>query len=91
LGLLLVAWQRPPLVVFPLLALLGGLLPGLAFAAAVAARGGERAAGLLYGVDLAGGSLGALLGAGLLVPLLGLPGTCAVAALLGAAALLAVV
>ena len=53
--------------------------------------GAGRAAGLLYGADLAGGCLGALLGAALFVPVLGIPQTCAaitLAALAGLTALL---
>jgi spermidine synthase len=46
--------------------------------------------GLLYAADLAGGCLGALLGAALLIPILGIPQTCAVIALLAAAGLLAI-
>jgi len=51
--------------------------------------GGGRAAGLLYGADLAGGCLGALLGAALFVPVLGIPQTCAVIALAALAGLTA--
>jgi spermidine synthase len=63
----------------------------MAFPLAVALMRGSpaRAAGLLYGADLAGGCLGALLGAVLLVPLLGIPQTCAAIALVGLAGLLA--
>jgi spermidine synthase len=46
--------------------------------------------GALYAADLAGGCLGALLGAALLIPILGIPGTCIVAALLALAGLLAI-
>ena len=80
-----------PRVVFHLLALLAGALTGTAFPLAVTlTRGsGGRAAGVLYGADLAGGCLGALLGAGFLVPVLGIPETCAAIALVGLAGLLA--
>jgi hypothetical protein len=46
---------------------------------------------MLYGADLAGGCLGALLGAVLFIPVLGIPQTCAVIALVGLAGLLALV
>ena len=82
-----------PALVFPLLALLAGLLTGMAFPLAVAlVRGNEgRVAGMLYGADLAGGCLGALLGVALFIPVLGIPQTCAVIALVGLAGLLALV
>jgi len=44
---------------------------------------------MVYGADLVGGCLGALLSAVVLVPLLGIPQTCAVVALVGVAGLLA--
>jgi len=80
-----------PVLVFPLLALVAGALTGMAFPLAVALMRGSpaRAAGALYGADLVGGCLGALLGAVLLVPLLGIPQTCAAVALVGLAGLLA--
>ena len=59
------------------------------------ARGGQGeggigyGAGLLYGADLAGGCLGALLGAALFVPVLGIPHTCAAIALAALAGLIA--
>jgi spermidine synthase len=46
--------------------------------------------GLFYSADLAGGCVGALLGAALLIPILGIPQTCAAIALLAVAGLLAV-
>jgi len=51
--------------------------------------GAGRLAGLLYGADLAGGCLGALLGAALFVPVLGIPQTCAAIALAALAGLIA--
>jgi len=77
-----------PAFVFPLLALVAGALTGAAFPLAVALRAG-RAVGLLYGADLAGGCLGALLGAALFVPVLGIPQTCAAIALAALAGLMA--
>ena len=79
-----------PTLVFPLLALVAGLLTGMAFPLAVALmrESASRAAGLLYGADLVGGCLGALLGAVFLVPVLGIPQTCAVVAMVGLAGLL---
>jgi spermidine synthase len=80
-----------PTLLFPLLALVAGALTGTAFPLAVALMRGSpaRAAGALYGADLVGGCLGALLGAVLFVPLLGIPQTCAAIALVGLAGLLA--
>jgi len=82
-----------PTLVFPLLALLAGFLTGMAFPLAVALTRGStsRAAGTLYGADLVGGCLGALIGAGLFIPVLGIPQTCAAIVLVGLAGLLALV
>jgi hypothetical protein len=46
---------------------------------------------MLYGADLVGGCLGALLGAVLLIPVFGIPQTCAAIALVALAGLLALV
>jgi spermidine synthase len=80
-----------PVVVFPLLALVAGALTGMAFPLAVALMRGSagRAAGLLYGADLVGGCVGALVSAVFLVPVLGIPQTCAAVALVGLAGLVA--
>ncbi len=91
---LFLLWPIPaPTVVFPLLALAAGTLTGMAFPLAVALTPGSisRAAGSLYAADLAGGCLGALLGTVLFVPVLGIPQTCAVIALVGLAGLLAII
>jgi len=79
-----------PALVFPLLALVAGTLTGMAFPLAVALMPGSagRVAGLLYGSDLVGGCLGALLGAVLFIPVLGIPQTCVAVALVGLAGLL---
>ena len=65
----------------------------MAFPLAVALMRGSasRAAGLLYGADLVGGCLGALAGAVLFVPVLGIPQTCAAVALVGVAGVLLLV
>jgi spermidine synthase len=84
---------RPlPAAVFPLLALLGGGWGGAVFPLTLQAERGDvgRAAGRLYGADLAGGCLGALLGGAFFVPLLGIPQTCGVIALLGVAGILTI-
>ena len=80
-----------PALVFPLLALVAGTLTGMAFPLAVALMRGSagRVAGSLYGADLVGGCLGALLGAVLFVPVLGIPQTCVAVALVGLAGLAA--
>jgi len=89
-----------PALVFPLLALAAGTLTGMAFPLAVALAQSEtgqssgsagRVAGMLYGADLVGGCLGALLSAVLLVPVLGIPQTCVAILLVGLAGLLALV
>ena len=85
---------RPlPAAVFPLLALLGGGWGGAVFPLALQAERGDvgRAAGRLYGADLAGGCLGALLGGTFFIPLLGIPQTCGVIALLGVAGILTLI
>jgi spermidine synthase len=87
-----------PEVVFPLLAGVAGVLTGAVFPLAAAlyhspARGAGdtgRVAGLLYGADLMGGCVGALLASVVLVPVLGVVQTClAVALIAGLGALLA--
>lgn len=82
-----------PTLIFPLLALLAGALTGMAFPLAVALIRGNIAptVGMLYGADLVGGCLGALLGAVLFIPLLGISQTCGAIALVGLAGLLALV
>jgi len=67
-----------PAITFPLLALLAGCLAGAAFPLALILMPGEsgQEAGSLYAADLLGGCLGALLGAVLFVPVLGIPQTC---------------
>jgi predicted membrane-bound spermidine synthase len=81
-----------PTFAFPLLAFVAGCLGGMTFPLAVTvwnAECGMRSAGFLYGADLLGGCLGALAGAAFLVPVLGIPQTCAAVALVGLAALAA--
>ncbi len=93
-GLLPFIFPLPiPVLVFPLLALAGGALTGMAFPLATALASGDagRIAGRLYAADLVGGCLGALLSAAFLVPLLGLPQTCIAIALVGLTGLLALV
>ncbi|NOZ28808.1 MAG: hypothetical protein GXP39_12250 [Chloroflexi bacterium] len=78
LGLL--SWMPPVPVLFPLLALWAGGIGGISFPFAVALMRGRasHAVGVLYGADLLGGCLGALLGVVLFVPVLGIPRTCVV-------------
>ena len=92
--LLMIRLSLPaPTLVFPLLALLAGMLGGMAFPLALAlikeGRNASHTAGMLYGADLVGGCLGALFSAVLLVPLLGIPQTCAIVALVALAGLVA--
>jgi spermidine synthase len=81
-----------PTLVFLLLALLAGMLGGMAFPLALALikKGGNASctAGMLYEADLLGGCLGALFSAVLLVPVLGIPQTCVIIALVALAGLL---
>jgi spermidine synthase len=87
-----------PEVVFPLLAGGAGVLTGAVFPLAAAlyrspAQGAGdtgRVAGLLYGADLIGGCVGALLASAVLVPVLGVVQTClAVTLIAGVGTLLA--
>jgi hypothetical protein len=83
------AYAAPLLSSVGTLAVIAGLLPGAAFPLAAALVGGEaHAVGRLYGADLLGGALGAVLSAALLVPLLGLPQVCLLAAVIGLGGLL---
>jgi spermidine synthase len=93
-----------PSPVFWLMALIAGSLGGMVYplAVSVAQAGGETrqasvddarrsaSAGRLYGADLLGGCLGALLGAAFLVPVLGIPQTCTLIALAALAGLIAI-
>lgn len=97
-GLFLLALGWPPLrapAAFFSLALVGGGLTGMAFPLAVAyiqeakKEAVSRAVGMLYGADLAGGCVGALLSVVIFVPVLGIPQTCIMIALVGLAGLLA--
>lgn len=76
-------------VLFLLLAALAGLAGGLQFPAAVRLleeTGRPRAAGLLYGVDLVGSAVGAVVVSVLIIPLMGFARTgLLLAAILGAA------
>jgi spermidine synthase len=82
-----------PAVVFPLLGVLIGALAGMAYPLAVASyrQGHATGAGLLYGADLVGACLGALLGAIFLIPILGIPMTCVVVAVISLAGILSLV
>jgi spermidine synthase len=84
-----------PEATYYLLALASGGLAGAAFPLAVSlvrgARAEGQAAGHLYAADLAGGCVGALVTAALLVPLMGLEQTALAAALVALAALLVLV
>jgi spermidine synthase len=93
---LLVLSLPAPAVAFPLLAVVTGGLTGMAFPLAVdlvqprsTSPEYSGTAGMVYGADLVGGCLGALLSSVVWVPLLGIPQTCAVVALVGLAGLLA--
>ena len=68
-----VALTQPPLVniIIPSLVFGGGLMGGLHFPLSVSVLRRERA-GFVYGIDLIGSSLGALITAMILVPILGI-------------------
>ncbi|MGB7055262.1 MAG: hypothetical protein WBE28_08075 [bacterium] len=74
-----VALNQPPLVnlVISLLVFCGGLMGGLHFPLSVAIIGKEKA-GFVYGIDLIGSSLGALVTAIVLIPVLGIVFTLAI-------------
>jgi spermidine synthase len=78
LSLILTLPIPAPALTFPLLALLAGSLAGAAFPLALMLMpgGSGQEAGSLYAADLLGGCFGALLGAVLFVPVLGIPQTC---------------
>ena len=76
-----------PNLSFPLITLLAGFLGGMDFPLAAELTKGSvgRVAGLIYGADLVGACLGAFLSSALLIPVLGIPQTCYVVALLSLA------
>jgi spermidine synthase len=81
---------------FAFLPILAGFLGGIQFPlAAHILLGGEitpgRTAGYLYGVDLLGSCLGAVLSSAILIPVIGLLGTCMVAFFGNATALLLII
>jgi len=92
-----------PAPAFWLMALIAGCLGGLMFPLAIRfwqTEGDHQqehveedrrssAAGALYGADLLGGCVGALIGATFLIPVLGIPQTCVMIAFAGLAAMLA--
>lgn len=82
-------------VLFPLLPLVGGFIGGFQFSIAARIRlrgsfGAGRTAGAVYGADLLGSCLGALLVSAFLIPILGLFPTCLAASLLNLSALAAI-
>jgi spermidine synthase len=72
-------------LVFPVLVILTGLLVGLEFPLAnkIYLRGKEvgKTAGLVYGIDLFGSCVGALLASAIFIPILGILQTCLIVAL----------
>jgi spermidine synthase len=89
--LILLLPSPTPTSLFPLLALVAGGLVGMVFPLAVAITQSNtiNTVGMLYGTDLLGGCVGALLSTGLFIPVLGIPQTCAIVALVGVSGLLA--
>ncbi|MGQ9625355.1 MAG: hypothetical protein ACUVV0_00425 [Anaerolineae bacterium] len=82
------AWPEIELV-FLALVFLAGLLGGMEFPLSVSLVRGEagRKAGLIYGADLLGACLGAVLAGVLFIPVLGISQTCYAVALIGLAGL----
>jgi spermidine synthase len=82
-----------PKLIFPMFALAAGLLTGMAFPLALQCMPGDagRTTGILYGADSVGGCVGSLCGTVILIPVLGIPLTCMVIAMVGAASLLSLV
>lgn len=80
-------------IIFPFLPIIAGFIGGFQFPLANKIYLGKRdeigrVAGLSYGMDLLGACLGALLTGAFLVPLLGIPKTCLVVALMNFTVLL---
>jgi len=80
-------------IAFPVLAFFAGFVGGLQFplgnALWLAEKPGvARAAGLIYGIDLLGSCLGALLTTALLIPVLGIPYACIIASALNIGSLI---
>jgi len=74
-------------IIFLILSFLGGLLVGMQFPLAnkvylKSSSNLAKTAGLLYGADLVGGWLGGIVGGVILLPILGLLGTCTVVVML---------
>jgi spermidine synthase len=78
-----VALTEPPMVnlIIPFLVFFGGLMGGLHFPLSVDIVSRDRA-GVIYGIDLIGSSLGALVTAMILIPILGIVHTLAIFGLL---------
>jgi spermidine synthase len=78
-----VALAQPPFVniIIPTLVFCGGLMGGLHFPLSIAIVSRERA-GLVYGIDLIGSSIGALATAMILIPILGIVFTLVIFGLL---------
>jgi spermidine synthase len=72
-------------LIFPLLPMIAGFIGGVQFPLVnriyvSAGKAPGRAGGLTYGLDLVGACIGALVGAAFLIPVLGISGTCFLAA-----------
>ena len=76
----LLFYIRPVSVIYMFLPAVAGVIGGIEFPLAVQlrrrGRGVGRSAGILYGLDLFGSCIGALLVGPILIPLLGLRGVC---------------
>jgi predicted membrane-bound spermidine synthase len=79
--------------VFPLLSIAAGFIGGFQFPLAAGIYMAEKdktgqAAGLIYGIDLAGSCAGALVTGTFFIPILGIPNTCLAFAAINAATLI---
>jgi len=81
--MVVIALRQPPLVniIIPLMVFMGGLMGGMHFPMSIAIISREKA-GFVYGIDLVGSSIGALITAMLLIPILGIVFALAIFSLL---------
>jgi predicted membrane-bound spermidine synthase len=83
LFMIVIALTQPPQVsiIIPFMVFVGGLMGGMHFPVSIAIISRQKA-GFVYGVDLFGSSIGALVTAVILLPILGIVFTLAVFSLL---------
>jgi len=81
--MIVVALTQPPLVntIIPFMVFIGGLMGGMHFPISIAIISRDKA-GFIYGIDLVGSSMGALVTAMILIPILGIVFTLVIFSLL---------